>query len=154
MKCKGGRCVKDTEESTLTIKQKRFCDFYIATLNATDAAKKAGYSDKTAYAIGVENLSKPLIKSYIEKQLKSVDNSRIASRDEVLEYLTSVMRREHNEHSVLKSKGEEPIIVKYPAKLVDSNKAAELLGRRYALFDSKDDTSDIEDLSPLAEMLK
>ena len=47
----------------LTDKQKIFCDEYIISLNATQAAIKAGYAEKTAYAIGAENLKKPKIQS-------------------------------------------------------------------------------------------
>ena len=45
----------------LTPKQKAFADNYIISGNATDAAKKAGYKEKAAYAIGSENLRKPKI---------------------------------------------------------------------------------------------
>ena len=50
-------------------KQKAFCDYYIESLNLTDAAKKAGYSEKTARSMGSENLTKPDIKEYIELRL-------------------------------------------------------------------------------------
>ena len=46
----------------MTEKQKRFCDEYLTDLNATQAAVRAGYSKKTAYSIGEENLRKPEIK--------------------------------------------------------------------------------------------
>ena len=41
----------------LTPKQQAFCDYYIASGNATEAAIKAGYSKSTAYSIGSENLN-------------------------------------------------------------------------------------------------
>ena len=50
----------------LTDKQKQFCKEYVLDWNATRAAKAAGYSEKTAQVIGSENLSKPIIKAYIE----------------------------------------------------------------------------------------
>ena len=60
----------------LTIKQQRFADEYIISGNATEAAIKAGYSKKTANVIGVENLIKPNIKTYIDEKLKKLsDNS-------------------------------------------------------------------------------
>ena len=52
---------------TLTDKQKRFCEEYIVDWNCTRAAKAAGYSEKTAYAIGSENLKKLEIKDYIQE---------------------------------------------------------------------------------------
>lgn len=56
----------------LTFKQKRFCEEYIIDWNATRAAKVAGYSEKTAYTIGVENLRKPLISAYIDDIQKDI----------------------------------------------------------------------------------
>ena len=44
---------------SLTAKQKRFCDEYLIDLNATQAAIRAGYSEKTAYRTGADNLRKP-----------------------------------------------------------------------------------------------
>ena len=78
----------------LTIKQKAFADYYIQLGNATEAATKAGYSEKTAAVIGTENLTKPNVKSYIDKRLKQIESERIADAKEVMEYLTSVMRGE------------------------------------------------------------
>lgn len=49
----------------LTYKQKKFCEYYIVSHNATESAIKAGYSEKTAYSIGNENLKKPEIKKYL-----------------------------------------------------------------------------------------
>lgn len=51
----------------LTSKQRIFCEEYCIDFNATRAAKAARYSEKTAYAIGVENLKKPQIKEYIKE---------------------------------------------------------------------------------------
>lgn len=45
----------------MTPKQERFVQEYLIDLNATQAAIRAGYSEKTASAIGHENLSKPEI---------------------------------------------------------------------------------------------
>lgn len=78
----------------MTEKQKRFCDEYLIDLNATQACIRAGYSKKTANRIGTENLSKPVIKEYIEERLKEKEKSLIATQDEVLQYLTSVLRGE------------------------------------------------------------
>jgi phage terminase small subunit len=49
----------------LTPKQKLFCDYYLISLNATDAAIKAGYSENAAQEIGSQNLSKPIVKEYV-----------------------------------------------------------------------------------------
>jgi phage terminase small subunit len=51
----------------LTPKQARFVAEYLIDLNATQAAKRAGYSKKTAHAIGQENLRKPIIAAEVAK---------------------------------------------------------------------------------------
>lgn len=83
--------------SKLTTKQQKFCNEYIKSGNAKDAAIKAGYSPKTAYSIGNENLNKPELKAYIGKRLKQLESEKIAGAREVLEYLSSVMRGEQTE---------------------------------------------------------
>lgn len=66
----------------LTPKQQKFCDAYVggANFNATRAAIMAGYSERSAASIGWENLRKPEIKAYLQKQImpKSEVMSRIS----------------------------------------------------------------------------
>lgn len=121
----------------MTAKQKRFCDEYLIDLNATQAAIRAGYSPKTARNIANENLTKPNIKAYIEKRMKEKEDNLIASQDEVLRYLTSVMRGE-SKSSVLAMAGDgvQKVIQKPPDER-ERTKAAELLGKRYRLFTDK-----------------
>lgn len=76
----------------LTPKQKAFADYYLECGNASEAARKAGYSAKTAGQIGKENLKKPTISAYIAKHLAPAEESRIASADEVLQFYSDVMR--------------------------------------------------------------
>lgn len=78
----------------LTPKQKAFADEYLISGNITEAAKKAGYSEKSARVIGQENLQKPAVLSYIAERQKQIDNSRIADVKEVLEFYSSVLRGE------------------------------------------------------------
>lgn len=141
----------------LTKKQQRFCDEYLIDLNATQAAIRAGYSEKTAAVIATENLRKPNIREYIEKRMAEKEDALIAKQDEVMKYLTAVMRREMKESVVVTLseehsfyapdengtmrkqtiKKETPKIVEIPARLSDANKAAELLGKAYVLFTDK-----------------
>ena len=81
----------------LTPKQKAFADNYIISGNATEAAKKAGYKEKAAYAIGAENLRKPQIMEYIQKRTAPAEQKRIASGDEVLQFFTRVMNGEEKD---------------------------------------------------------
>ena len=115
--------------SQMSEKQLAFCDYYIETLNATEAAKRAGYSEKTARSMGCENLTKPNIKEYIDLRLKELEDQRIADSTEVLQYLTGVMR------------GEIKDAFDMDPSLQDRTKAAELLGKRYRLFIDKQETN-------------
>ncbi len=119
----------DELAQVMSEKQKAFCDFYIETLNATEAARRAGYSEKTAKSIGCENLTKPNLKEYIELRLAEMEAHRVADGEEVLQYLTRVMR------------GEEKDSFDMDASLQDRTKAAELLGKRYRLFIDKQEIS-------------
>ena len=78
----------------LTPKQKAFADYYIECGNATKAAKRAGYSAKTAARIGSENLQKLDISEYIARRTQAQNEARVASADEVLQFFSSVMRGE------------------------------------------------------------
>ena len=125
----------------LTEKQERFIDYYIELGNATEAAKKAGYSERTAYSIGNENLKKPEIKKQIEERLKELEDKRIAKAEEVLKYLTSVMRGEETEEVVVvEGIGEgmsSATTIKKQVGARERIKAAELLGKRYAMWTDK-----------------
>lgn len=127
----------------LTEKQKAFCDYYIESLNATESAKRAGYSEKTAKEVGYENLTKPHIKNYISKRLKEIEDKRIAKAEEVLAFLTSSLRGEIEEEVVVTEGTGEGVskarIVTKQLSAKDRIKAAELLGKRYALFTEKVD---------------
>lgn len=151
---------------TMTPKQKRFCQEYLISLNATEAAIKAGYAKKSARSIGQENLTKPDIKNYIDEKLQEIEDSKIMDAKEVMERLTAIGRREVSEHQVvtLRNKtekwvpigedgtlkkmvieSEEAEVVEMPTKVSDVNKALELMGKRHALFTDKVDlnTGDI-----------
>lgn len=121
----------------LTERQKAFCDYYIETLNATEAARRAGYSERTAKEMGYENLTKPHIRAYIQERMKQMDKERIASAEEVLEYLTRVMRGEEKEKLLEYNEEGEETIISTPPSIRNRTKAAELLGKRYALFIDK-----------------
>ena len=74
----------------LTAKQQAFVEAYDG--NATQAALKAGYSKKTAYSIGVENLKKPQIAAAIAERNAPASSARIATREERQAFWTGVMR--------------------------------------------------------------
>ena len=76
----------------LTDQQKAFADFFIETGNATEAAKLAGYSEKTAYSQGGRLLKHVEVSAYIKERMTQQDAARVASADEVLRFYSSVMR--------------------------------------------------------------
>lgn len=121
----------------LTLKQKKFADEYIISGNATQAAIKAGYKEKTAYKTGAENLRKPQIKSYIEERLSELSSKKIADQDEVLQFFTSVMRGEILEPYALGlGNGAQQIIEVKPSAATRKSAAVEL-AKRYGLTSEK-----------------
>ena len=125
----------------LTAKQQRFCDEYLVDLNATQAAIRAGYSVKTARVIGTENLTKPAVQEYIDKRMAEKQASLIADQDEVMRYLTSVLRGEsESEIVVVESIGDYLTEARRMKKAPDEKerlKAAELLGKAHQMFTDK-----------------
>lgn len=99
----------------MTARVKKFCDEYLVSGNATDAAKKAGYSQKTGYSQGQRLLKNAEVSEYLEKRMQELQSAKIASAEEVLQYITSVVRSENEETK-------------------DRLKASELLAKRYGML--------------------
>jgi len=121
----------------MTEKQKRFCDEYLIDLNATQACIRAGYSEKYAGTNADKLLKNTKVKSYIDKRMKKKESNLIASQDEVLKYLTSVLRGEsESEIIVVEGKGDgfssARTVLKKPDEK-DRLKASEQLGKYYGL---------------------
>lgn len=77
--------------------QFKFFEEYIKTNNITQSAIYAGYNKKTAGVQGSRLLSSVKGQRYMEERFADMDNEKVASADEVMEYLTSVMRGEIND---------------------------------------------------------
>lgn len=165
----------------MTRNQKMFCDEYLIDLNATRAYKAAYKNvkkDETAAAAASRLLRNVKIKTYIDKQMDKIQDKQIAKAEEVLEYLTSVLRGEETEEVVVTEnigdfKSEAKVIdIKVSSK--ERIKAAELIGRRYGAWKDVADkdkevaqldqikvkteklkgiSSDIEDMSELRKLL-
>ena len=116
-------------------RQKRFVDFYIQTGNASEAARRAGYSERIANRIGAENLSKPVIRTAIDERLKELENHRVADTQENLERLTAIARGEVTEE-VVTNTGKK---VTVQPKVNDRIKATELLLKVQGAFREKVD---------------
>ena len=138
MPTKKTKNVNKKNKNKLTPKQQKFCDEYLIDCNATQAAIRAGYSAKTAKEIGCENLSKPNIRAYIDERMEKHQSELIASQEEVLQYLTGVMRGE-SEAEELAVEGIDigvsraRNVRKAPSEL-DRLKAAEQLSKCYGLY--------------------
>ena len=123
----------------MTERQKRFGDEYVLDPNVTQAAIRAGYSEKTAYSIGQRLMKNVEVKSYIDAALARLQAENVADAQEVMRYLTSVVRGE-SQSSVLSlcGNGAQEVIEKRPDEK-ERLKAAELLGKRYGLYTEKVD---------------
>lgn len=125
----------------LNERQKRFVDNYIQSCNATDAAKKAGYSPKNSMQVGCILLRNPKIQAAIATRLEQLESERIAKDKEVLEYITAVMRGETTDEVVMNigtGKGftkAEKVKAKVGAK--ERLKAAEMLAKVHGMFVTK-----------------
>lgn len=125
----------------MTDKQKRFADEYLIDCNAT-RAYKAAYphvkNDTTASALGSRMLGNANVKAYIEAKLEELSSKKIADAQEVMEYLTAVMRGDSTASVVVvEGQGDGCSAAKVLDKPPDEKerlKAAELLGKRFSLF--------------------
>lgn len=110
----------------ITPKQKAFADYYIECGNQTEAARRAGY--KKPHVQGNQNLDKLSVREYIEERQKQIEDSRIASAAEIMQYFTSVMRGEVKDQFGL------------DAPLAERTKAAVELAKRKVDVAQKTDT--------------
>ncbi len=127
-------------------KQKKFADYYIETGNASESARKAGYSDTYATTHVYKLLENARVKKYIEEETEKLKSERVADQQEVMEYYTRVMRGEELEEHAFTvtdkefdgegnmTMSERIETVKLEPKIRDRNKAAEQLGKRYAMW--------------------
>lgn len=127
----------------LTEKQRRFVDYYVETGNASEAARRAGYSEKTAGWIGQENLQKPTIKAAVDARLRELEGKRIAKVDEVMKFLTSTLRGEiKEERVVVEGTGDgrsDARIIRVQVSARDRLEAAKSLLKRYPMqLDAKE----------------
>jgi phage terminase small subunit len=141
----------------LTPKQKTFCDEYLIDLNATQAAIRAGYSPDSAKEIGCENLTKPNIRTYIDKEIANRSKRTGINQDRVIRELARIAFVNANDvinmnEATLKADATEDDTatiasvkvktiptkegegVEREIKLADKLKALELLGKHLGMF--------------------
>lgn len=118
-------------KTKITLRQKKFADYYMKTANLYQSAKKAGYSEAYSRAQSHKLLENVGIKHYIESRMEKMDKKRIASAEEVLEFLTRVVRGEEKDQFGLE------------VSVQDRTKAGELILKRYRVFDKIDEKMDM-----------
>jgi len=137
-------------------KQKRFVDYFLESANATEAAIKAGYAAKYAGSNADRLLKTARVQSYLEQRLKEIESARIAQPVEIMQYLTSVLRGESDsEIVVVEGVGNGRSKAKNMLKKPDEKerlRAAELLGKRYAMFTDKVNLDTTQQDSNLIEL--
>ena len=122
----------------LNARQKSFCEFYVASGNATESAIKAGYKEKYAGVNADKLLKNTNISKYIKEITEEHTNNRIAKAEEILKFLTATLRGEVTEEVVVGGFGKSATEkISKNVDLKDRLKAAELLGKRYRLFTDK-----------------
>ena len=134
----------------LTPKQSRFVKEYLVDMNATQAAIRAGYSEKTARSIGMENLTKPDIEEAIAEARAEREERTEITADYVLMGLKTVADRCMQAEEVLDADGRPTGLFRFNAN--GANKALELLGKHLGLFDKKGD--DLDSLKGILEHMK
>ncbi|MGN1085418.1 MAG: terminase small subunit [Porcipelethomonas sp.] len=128
----------------MTEKQKRFCDEYLIDCNAT-RAYRAAYPKIKSDAVAAQAASRLLrnvkVKAYIDEQLEKIRSEKVADAQEVMEYLTAVMRgQSRSEIVVVEGEGDGCSSARRVEKAPDEKeklRAAELIGKRYGLYTDK-----------------
>lgn len=114
-----------------------FCFEVVSGKSNTQAAIDAGYSEKTAYSTANRLLKNVEIKNRIEELMAQIASEKVADAQEVMEYLTSVLRGESRSSVLcLAGEGTQEVIEKPPDEK-ERLKAAEMLGKRYGLYTDK-----------------
>ncbi len=125
----------------MTPKQEKFCAEYLIDLNGTQAAIRAGYSERTAYSIGQRLLKNVEVQSRIQELRAKEFKKTIATAEEVEAMLSKAMRGELDEEVVVvEGSGDGYSEAKIMTKQIsarDRLKAAELMGKRHQLFTDK-----------------
>ena len=122
----------------LTPKQERFVQEYLVDLNATQAAIRAGYKEKTAGEIGSENLKKPEIQKALQKALKDREGRTEVTQDYVIKKLVEIADKEASDA--------QDSELKYSSKI----RALELLGKHTGAFEkAKEDGGEVKIIDDL-----
>lgn len=120
--------------ATLNARQKRFCDEYLISLNATDAAKKAGYKGNYVGQNADKLLKNTKIQSYLEERLAEKESALIADQDDILKLLTRIVMGEEQGTALVGVGQGAQEVEQVPPTNTEKIRAAEILGKYYKLF--------------------
>lgn len=136
----------------LTEKQRRFADEYIISGNATQAAINAGYSKRYAGTNTDKLLKNTNIRQYIDERLAELQSEKVADQEEVMEYLTKVLRGEETDQTVVFQGADYGSSIEdIQVANKDRIRAAELLGKRYGMWTDKLDLDGNIDLKVVVD---
>jgi phage terminase small subunit len=121
----------------LNERQIRFADYYLENGNAEESARLAGYSPRTARGHAHKMLRNVAIYDYLQERIASKNDSLIAKQDEILELLTGIVRGQINGAALVGIGGGAQSVEQIPPTLSERTRAAELLGKRYAMWTDK-----------------
>ena len=126
----------------MTARQKRFVEEYLLCGNSAEAARRAGYSVKTANRLGSRLLKNPEISAAIAERRIVMANEKILTATDLQEFLSSVIRGEvQDEQLMARLVGKGCSVIerhKYTAAVKDRLRAAELLGKIIGAFDKQE----------------
>ena len=145
------------KSSGLTDKQLLFCQYYIINLNATEAAKKAGYSEKTARSIGQRLLTKVDITAEVQRLKSKVSESLRIDAEWVLKRFTDISNRCMTAEPVMVRDSEGNLVESGEYKFDSSgaNKATENIAKHVGFFKEDNEQSNkiIVPPAPTAERI-
>ena len=119
-------------KDTLKPKMQRFVEEYCIDLNATQAAIRAGYSQKTAAIIGFENLRKPIIKEAIDQRRAELSEASMLDALWVMEGLKENYDRAMQHHALYNKDGTKTGEYQYQGSV--ANRSLELIGKHLGMF--------------------
>ena len=127
----------------LTVKQRKFCEFYAQSGNATESAVSAGYSTKTARSQGQRMLTNVDIQNYLKKLSETDKEKRIMGIQERQEWLTKIIYGEIKEKDSIITEDGKTIEIEKPAKIDTILRASEQLNKMQGAYLDKIEFKDV-----------